>query len=117
MPLSRPSVRRQCPVELTLSVIGGKWKPLILWELRGKPRRFSELENSLTGITHKVLSDQLRALERDGVLTRTVRDERVRVVEYALSDFGMTLRPVMNVMAQWAKLHHRRLGEAHARSR
>jgi len=105
----------QCPVELTLSVIGGKWKPLILWELRGRPRRFSELESALTGITHKVLSDQLRALEHDGVLTRTVREERVRVVEYSLSDFGMTLRPVMNVMAQWAKVHSRRLGERRGR--
>jgi DNA-binding HxlR family transcriptional regulator len=117
LPSSRTSIRIQCPVELTLSVIGGKWKPLILWELRGRPRRFSELEASLTGITHKVLSDQLRALERDGVLTRTVRDERVRVVEYALSEFGLTLRPVMNVMAQWAKVHYRRLGEAHVKAR
>ena len=115
MPSARSSARASCPVELTLSVIGGKWKPLILWELRGRPRRFRELEAALTGITHKVLSDQLRALERDGVLTRTVRDARVRTVEYALSEFGMTLRPVMNVMAHWAKLHNRRLEERRAR--
>lgn len=104
------SVRYSCPVELTLGVIGGKWKPLILWELRGRARRFNKLHAALPGITHKVLTQQLRTLERDGIISRTVREGRVRTVEYAFSDFGRTLRPVLDALASWAKDHHRQVG-------
>ena len=99
-----------CPVELTLDMVGGKWKPLILWELRGGTRRFNALEGALPGITHKVLAQQLRALERDGFVSRTVHDGRAPHVEYALSEFGDTLRPVLDAMARWAKEHHRQVG-------
>ncbi|MBB4636592.1 winged helix-turn-helix transcriptional regulator [Longimicrobium terrae] len=99
-----------CPVELTIAMIGGKWKPLLLWELRGEPRRFNALQAAMPGITHKVLAQQLRGLERDGFITRTEREGEVRHVEYALSTFGGTLRPVLNAMADWAKTHHAQVG-------
>lgn len=108
---SRPeTVHYACPVELTLAMVGGKWKPLILWELRGGACRFNALQAALGGVTHKVLAQQLRALERDGFVIRTELDGEVRHVEYALSEFGGTLRPVLNVMAEWAKEHHRQVG-------
>lgn len=99
-----------CPVELTLDMIGGKWKPLILWELRGGRRRFNALQTAIPGITHKVLTQQLRGLERYGFVTRRVREGKVHHVEYALSEFGGTLRPVLNAMAKWAKNHHKQVG-------
>ncbi len=99
----------RCPVDLTLHVIGGKWKPLILWELHAGPRRFNALM-AVVGITHKVLTQQLRELERREIVVRTVRAKGERHIEYALSPFGRTLRPVLNVMARWADTHHRRMG-------
>lgn len=106
--------RYDCPVEVTLSVIGGKWKPLILWELRSGFRRFSELEAAIPAISHKVLTQHLRELERDAVISRHVvggaNNRSARHVDYALSEFGRTLRPVLNSMAKWAKEHHGHLG-------
>ena len=102
--------RYVCPVELTLDVIGGKWKPLILWELRTGPRRFNALQHALPGITHKMLSQQLRDLERAGIVSRREIPGRVRHVEYTMSEFGRTLRPVLNALAGWAKAHHQEVG-------
>jgi len=99
-----------CPVEVTLSVIGGKWKPLLLWELRGGAKRFGQLESALPGITHKVLAQQLRALERADIVVRTEHASRIRHVEYALSPFGATLAPVLDEIAGWAKRNHARVG-------
>jgi len=99
-----------CPVELTLDVVGGKWKPMILWLLRGQKRRFNDLQAAMPGIAHKVLTQQLRMLERDGIVTRTVTGEPRLRVDYALTDFGATLRPVLDGLASWAKRYHRRLG-------
>ncbi|MGH7719705.1 MAG: winged helix-turn-helix transcriptional regulator [Gemmatimonadaceae bacterium] len=98
-----------CPVELTLDVIGGKWKPLILWELRAGPRRYNTLLHTV-GVSHKVLTQQLRALERRDIIVRTARERGERHVEYRLSEFGRTLRPVLNSMAGWAKRNQGRLG-------
>ena len=104
----------RCPVEITLDVIAGRWKPAILWELRAGRRRFTELLASLPGVTHQVLTRQLRQLERDGIVTRTVRSGAVRHVEYTLSDFGRTLRPSLNALARWAKMHRRPAARARA---
>lgn len=107
---SRP-LTYPCPVQLTLDIIGGKWKPLILWVLRGgAARRFNDLLKAMPDLTHKVLTEQLRQLESDGLVSRSVVGEpRVRV-DYRLTEFGATLRPSLNEMAAWAKRHHRRFG-------
>jgi DNA-binding HxlR family transcriptional regulator len=112
MPARRATTKRyQCPIELTLDVMGGKWKPRILWELRGGPKRFNELLHAVPDIAHKVLTQQLRALEHDGLIARRAFDDGGRRVEYALSDLGRTLRPSLDALAKWAKDHHR---EVHA---
>ena len=103
-----------CPVELTLAGVGGKWKPLILWELRAGARGFNALQATLPGVTHKVLAQQLRQLERDGIVARAARGGgpagRVRHVDYALTPFGRTLRPSLDALARWAKAHHAAVG-------
>lgn len=99
-----------CPVQLTLKVVGGKWKPLILWELRIGGRRFNALQAALPDVTHKVLTSQLRDLVRAGVVQRFTGKGQTLHTEYRLTAFGQTLRPVMNAMAGWAKDHHKALG-------
>lgn len=101
-----------CPVRFTLDVVGGKWKPHLLWELRGGARGFNALVAALTGISHKVLAQQLAQLERDGLVERRERTGRVRRVDYALTPFGRTLRPSLDALARWAKAHHGVLGAA-----
>ena len=92
-----------CPVELTLAIIGGKWKPGILWQLHDGPHHFNELQRSLPRVTHKVLTSQLRQLERDGIVTRSDG-------AYALSDFGQTLRIALDELAAWGKVNSERYG-------
>jgi DNA-binding HxlR family transcriptional regulator len=104
--------RYTCPVDLTLDVIGGKWRPLILWELRRGAKQFNALHAAIPGISHKVLTEQLRALVRRGILERTVREGRIRTVAYTLNEFGRTLCPVLTSLATWAKRNHRRMGLA-----
>jgi DNA-binding HxlR family transcriptional regulator len=99
-----------CPVRLTLDVVGGKWKAHILWELRGGARGFNALLAAVTGISHKVLTQQLRQLERDGLIERRVRATRAHRTDYALTPFGRTLRPSLDALARWAKAHHEHLG-------
>jgi len=107
---TRQPRRYTCPVDLTLDVIGGKWKPLILWEMRSAPRRFNAFLSAIPGINHKVLTQQLRALVNDGIITRTQGEGRTRHVVYAFSALGETLRPTLNSLAHWAKAHYRELG-------
>lgn len=97
-----------CPVQLTLDLVGGKWKSHILWELRGGPRGFNQLLAALGGVSHKVLTQQLRELERNGLIVR--RTQSVRRSNYAMTPFGQTLRPSLNALAQWAKAHHEHVG-------
>jgi DNA-binding HxlR family transcriptional regulator len=90
-----------CPVEAALDVIGGKWKPLILWALGDNVLRFNELQKGLPGVNTKMLTKQLRELEGDGVITRTVYPEVPPRVEYAITDFGRTLIPILQALCTW----------------
>lgn len=90
-----------CPVATTVQIIGSKWKLLILRNLMQRPWRFNELKKDLEGISQKVLTDSLRSMEADGIIDRTVYAEVPPRVEYALSEIGETLRPVIDAMAEW----------------
>ena len=90
-----------CPVATTVALIGSKWKLLIMRNLLARPWRFNELKKDLEGISQKVLTDSLRSMEADGIITRTVYPEVPPRVEYALSDLGESMRPIMDAMAAW----------------
>ena len=90
-----------CPVATTVSLIGSKWKLLILRNLLVRPWRFNELRKSLDGISQKVLTDSLRSMEDDGIITRTVYPEVPPRVEYALSDLGESMRPIIKSMEEF----------------
>jgi DNA-binding HxlR family transcriptional regulator len=91
----------RCPVEATLDVIGGKWKPLILWQLREVTLRFSGLQQNMPGISPKMLTKQLRELEEDGLVLRVVYPEVPPKVEYSLTSFGKTVIPVLDSLCHW----------------
>ena len=91
----------ECPVATTLQLIGNKWKILILRNLMARPWRFNEMLRSIPGISQKVLTDNLRALEGDEIITRTVFPEVPPRVEYALSDLGESMRPIIKAMEAW----------------
>ena len=90
-----------CPVATTVQLIGSKWKLLIMRNLLARPWRFNELRKDLEGISQKVLTDSLRSMEKDGIITRTVYPEVPPRVEYALSELGESMRPIMDAMEQW----------------
>ena len=90
-----------CPVATTVQLIGSKWKLLILRNLRMRPWRFNELRRDLEGVSQKVLTDSLRAMEDDGIITRTVYPEIPPKVEYALSPLGESMSPILDAMSQW----------------
>lgn len=88
----------ECPVATTVSLIGSKWKLLILRNLMARPWRFNELKKSLDGISQKVLTESLRSMEEDGIVIRTVYDEVPQRVEYSLSEIGESMRPIIQAM-------------------
>ena len=90
-----------CPVATAVSLIGGKWKLLILRNLKARPWRFNELLRDLDGISQKVLTDSLRAMETDGIVIRTVFAEVPPRVEYSLSDLGRSMKPILDSLANW----------------
>lgn len=94
-----------CPVEAAVNRIGGKWKALIVLRLLVRPRRFNELQRSLTGCTQRVLTTQLRDLEADGLLSRKVFAEVPPRVEYALTPAGSALEPIVRAMCEWGQEH------------
>lgn len=91
----------ECPVATTVGLIGSKWKLLIIRNLLVRPWRFNELKNNLEGISQKVLTDSLRSMEEDGIITRTVYPEVPPRVEYSLSELGESMRPIIKAMEQW----------------
>lgn len=90
-----------CPVATTLMLIGNKWKIFIIQQLMDRPFRFGELHRAIPGSSEKVLTDNLRAMEKDGIITRTVFPEVPPRTEYALSELGNTMRPIIESMATW----------------
>ncbi|MFZ5351960.1 MAG: winged helix-turn-helix transcriptional regulator [Bacillota bacterium] len=93
----------KCPMEVTIDLIGGKYKALILWHLSDKTLRFSEIKKILPDATQKMLTQQLRDLECSGLIIRTVYAEVPPKVEYSLSDFGKSLKPVLVTMCDWGR--------------
>jgi len=93
----------RCNVSVTLDIIGGKWKSLILWHLSFKTLRFSQLQRRLTKVTQKMLTQQLRELEADGLIHRQVYAEVPPRVEYSLTGLGESVVPILQQMYQWGK--------------
>jgi DNA-binding HxlR family transcriptional regulator len=99
-----------CPVEATLDVIGGKWKVVILFHLtHDGTHRFAELRRKIPGVSERMLTQQLRELEVDGIVHREVYAEVPPKVEYSLTVYGETLRPITKVMCDWGKKHIKRI--------
>ncbi|MGW6123887.1 winged helix-turn-helix transcriptional regulator [Nocardia sp. NPDC055165] len=101
-----------CPVEVTLDVIGGKWKGMIVFQLSEGTARFTEMRRAMTHVTQRMLTAQLRELERDGVLTRTVYPEVPPRVEYELTEFGRGLVPIIELMETWGERYREQLRPA-----
>jgi DNA-binding HxlR family transcriptional regulator len=99
-----------CPVKLTASIIGGKWKPPLLFHLEGRTRRFCELQRLIPGLTKKMLTQHLRELERDGIVHRKVYAEVPPRVEYSLTRHGESLKPILKLMSAWGNRHRARYG-------
>ncbi|MFB8790032.1 MAG: helix-turn-helix domain-containing protein [Potamolinea sp.] len=97
--------RANCPVERTLEVIGGRWKVLILRELFPGVKRFGQLHRALQGITQKMLTQQLREMEEDGIIHREVYLQVPPKVEYSLTPLGESLKPIIEAMHEWGVMH------------
>ena len=93
-----------CALDVTMELVGGKWKTIVLWYLRKDKKRFSELRRQIPGITEKMLSMQLRQLEKDGFVSRTIYPEVPPRVEYALTPHGKTLLPLLEEIAKWGRM-------------
>lgn len=94
-----------CPVEAALEVIGGKWKGVILYNLLSETKRFNELRRLLPNITQRMLTKQLRELEADDLIIRTVYPEVPPKVEYSISEYGKTIAPVVYALQTWGQQH------------
>ncbi len=94
-----------CPVATTLTLIGNKWKIFIVQRLIERPWRFNELQKYIPGISQRILTDNLRSMEEDGIVTRTVYPEVPVRVEYALSELGDTMRPIIDSLFDWGTMY------------
>lgn len=99
-----------CPVEAAIDVIGGKWKPLILWWLHQRTHRFAELRRKMPRITEKMLTQHLRELEADGIVRRQVYPTVPPKVEYSLTKYGMSLKRALRAICEWGRIHMERIG-------
>ncbi len=103
----------QCPVTIALSVIGGKWKVIILWHLKeGGVKRFGELQRLVRGISQKMLTQELRDLEDSGLVSRKVYPVVPPKVEYSLTETGWSLKPVLEQLSDWGKEYRKGRGES-----
>jgi DNA-binding HxlR family transcriptional regulator len=103
--LASKRAAQPCGVETTLSVIEGRWKLLILFQLLGGTKRFGELKKRLAGVTQRMLTLHLRELERDGLIHREVYREVPPKVEYSLTEMGRSLEPLLHIMSEWGHGH------------
>ncbi len=99
-----------CPVEITADIIGGKWKPLILFHLQNQTHRFGKLQKLIPGATKKMLTQRLRELERDNIVHRKVYPQIPPRVEYSLTKHGQSLKPILELMSAWGGRHRSRHG-------
>jgi DNA-binding HxlR family transcriptional regulator len=102
------TMEEKCYVDTTLNSIGGKWKLIILWYIHKEKLRFSELEKKIPGINQKMLTQQLRELEKDELISRKVYPVVPPKVEYAITDHGKSLQKVLKELDKWGKIHHER---------
>ena len=100
-----------CAMDISMDYIGGKWKTVVLWYLRKEKKRFNELKRLIPGITEKMLSIQLKQLEKDGLVGRKIYGEVPPRVEYFLTDFGKTLIPMLEEIAKWGRTLGEKEGE------
>ena len=94
-----------CPAELTLEFIEGRWKVIILWHLAQGVKRSFQLSQAITGISRRVLTQQLRQMERDGLVNREVFAQVPPRVDYSLTPLGESLMPIVEAMCEWARIH------------
>ncbi|MED4209435.1 helix-turn-helix domain-containing protein [Priestia megaterium] len=104
-----PPTKVGCPVETTLDVIGGKWKGIILYHLIDGKKRFNEFRKLYPAITQRMLTLQLRELEKDGIVHREIYKEIPPKVEYSLTEFGRSLEPIILLMKDWGETHKNRI--------
>ncbi|MFC3077431.1 winged helix-turn-helix transcriptional regulator [Phenylobacterium terrae] len=109
--MAKPATSYACGIGPAFEVIGGKWKAVILWELRDGRRRFAQLRRAIEGVSEKMLIQQLRELERDGLVLREVFPQVPPRVEYELTDWGRRLNEALGPMADWGELY----AKAHGR--
>ena len=102
----------ECPVTTTVDLIGGKWKTVALYHLLEQPRRFSELQRRMHGVTQRMLTLQLRELEADGLVHREVYPQVPPRVEYSLTELGRTLEPIVRAMLSWGETYRARAANA-----
>lgn len=100
-----PEQLPECPVAIFVQIMGSKWKLMIIRDLLDGETFFGQLKRDLGGISHKVLAENLRELERDGIISRTVYDEVPKRVSYSMTDFGMSLSPIYESVAAWGEFY------------
>jgi len=105
------NLESDCPMNLTINILSEKWKLSILWHLSRGTIRFNELQRTLTNITQKTLTMQLRELERDGIIYRKVYPESPPRVEYGLTNIGESMKPILSVMCEWGKDYKKLINE------
>ena len=108
---SKEDILPECPVATTVSLIGSKWKLLIMRNLLARPWRFNELQKSIDGISQKALTEALRSMEADGIVSRTVYPEVPPRVEYALTKLGESMRPIIKSMETWGMAYKEQMQE------
>lgn len=108
---SKEDILPECPVATTVSLIGSKWKLLIMRNLLVRPWRFNELQKSIDGISQKALTDALRSMEADGIVIRTAYPEVPPRVEYSLTEQGESMRPIIKSMENWGMAYKERMQE------